>query len=83
MNYGNTYIDQDVSKNIKKLFLNYRGDLIVTSASPTESSWACGSNIGPTDYFTLNLLAYFNNILPDDNNPNWENMLAEIKKDGI
>ena len=80
MNYGNTYIDQDVSKNIKKLFLNYRGDLIVTSASPTESSWACGSNIGPTDYFTLNLLAYFNNILPDDNNPNWENMLAEIKK---
>jgi len=80
MNYGNTYIDQDMSKNIKKLFLNYRGDLIVTSASPTESSWACGSNIGPTDYFTLNLLAYFNNILPDDNNPNWDNILAEIKK---
>ena len=80
MNYGNTYIDQDMSKNIKKLFLNYRGDLIVTSASPAESSWACGSNIGPTDYFTLNLLAYFNNILPDDNNPNWENILAEIKK---
>lgn len=80
MNYGNTYIDQDMSQNIKKLFLNYRGDLIVTSASPTESSWACDSNIGPTDYFTLNLLAYFNNILPDDNNPNWENMLTEIKK---
>lgn len=80
VNYGNTYIDQDMSKNIKKLFLNYRGDLIVTSASPTESSWACGSNIGPTDYFTLNLLAYFNNILPDDNNPNWEDILTEIKK---
>lgn len=79
-NYGNTYINQDMSKNIKKLFLNYRGDLIVTSASPAESSWACESNIGPTDYFTRNLLAYFNNILPNDDNPNWENMLAEIKK---
>lgn len=80
MNYGNTYIDQDMSENIKKLFLNYRGDLIVTSASPAESSWACGSNIGPTDYFTLNLLDYFNNVLPDDNNPNWENILIKIKK---
>lgn len=80
MNYGNTYIDQDMSKNIKKLFLNYRGDLIVTSASPAESSWACGSNVGPTDYFTLNLLAYFNNILPDENNPNWEEILVGIKR---
>lgn len=79
INYGNTYIDQGMSKNIKKLFLNYRGDLIVTSASPNESSWACGSNIGPTDYFTLNLLAYFNNVLPDDNNPSWETILTEIK----
>lgn len=78
-NYGNTYIDKEMSQNIKKLFLNYRGDLIVTSASPNESSWACGSNIGPTDYFTLNLLVYFNNILPDNSNPNWEDMLTEIK----
>lgn len=80
VNYGNTYIDPDMSENIKKLFLNYRGNLIITSASPAESSWACSSNIGPTDYFTLNLLAYFNNVLPDENDPNWENMLDEIKK---
>lgn len=80
VNYGNTYIDQDMSESIKKMFLNYRGDLIVTSASPAESSWACGSNIGPTDYFTLNLLDQFNNILPDKTNPDWETMLSEIKQ---
>ena len=78
--YGNTYVDQDMSESIKKMFLNYKGDMIITSASPAESSWACDSNIGPTDYFTLNLLIQFNNILPDKNNPDWENMMREIKQ---
>ena len=78
-NYGNTYIDQDMSESIKKMFLNYKGDIIITSASPAESSWACDSNIGPTDFFTLNLLIQFNNILPDKSNPDWESMMKEIK----
>ena len=80
VNYGNTYVDQDMSECIKKMFLNFKGDLIVTSASPNESSYACPSNIGPTDYFTLNLLAQFNNILPEKSNPDWETMLKEIKQ---
>ena len=78
-NYGNAYVDQDMSEAIKKMFLGYKGDLIITSASPAESSWACNSNIGPTDYFTLNLLNQFNNILPDKSNPGWESMMREVK----
>ena len=79
VNYGNTYIDQDMSESIKKMFLNFKGDIIITSASPAESSWACDSNIGPTDFFTLNLLIQFNNILPDKSDPDWESMMKEIK----
>lgn len=79
-NYGNTYVDQEMSESIKKMFLNYKGDIIITSASPAESSWACDSNIGPTDFFTLNLLIQFNNILPDKSNPDWESMMREIKQ---
>jgi len=79
VNYGNTYVDQDMSESIKKMFLNYKGDIIITSASPAESSWACDSNIGPTDFFTLNLLIQFNNILPDKSDPDWESMMKEIK----
>ena len=79
-NYGNTYVDQEMSESIKKMFLNYKGDMIITSASPAESSWACDSNIGPTDFFTLNLLIQFNNILPDKSNPDWESMMREIKQ---
>ena len=80
VNYGNSYIDQDMSESIKKMFLNYKGDMIITSASPAESSWACESNIGATDFFTLNLLIQFNNVLPDKSNPDWESMMREIKQ---
>ena len=79
-NYGNSYVDQEMSESIKKMFLNYKGDMIITSASPAESSWACDSNIGPTDFFTLNLLIQFNNVLPDKSNPDWESMMREIKQ---
>ena len=80
-NYGNAYIDQDMSECIKRMFLDFKGDIKITSASPTESSWACDSNIGPTDYFTINLLDQFNNVLPTQNNPDWESMMSAIKKD--
>lgn len=79
VNYGNAYVDSNMSESIKKMFLNYRGDLIVASASPAESSWACNSNIGPTDFFTLNLLIQFVNELPEKSNPDWLSMLEEVK----
>lgn len=80
-NYGNSYIDQDMSESIKKMFLNYKGDIKITSASPAESSWSCDSNIGPTDFFTINLLDQFNNVLPTKSNPDWNSMMNDIKKD--
>lgn len=80
-NYGNTYIDQDMAECIKRMFLNYRGDIKITSASPAESSWGCDSNIGPSDFFTINLLDQFNNVLPTKSNPDWKSMMSDIKKD--
>lgn len=81
VNYGNSYVDQDLAECFKKMFLEYRGDIKITSASPAESSWACDSNIGPTDYFTINLLDQFINILPTESNPNWEDMMRKIQKE--
>lgn len=80
-NYGNSYIDQDMSESIKKMFLDYKGDIQITSASPAESSWACDSNIGPTDFFTINLIDLFNNFLPKQSRPDWEGMMKKIKED--
>lgn len=80
-NYGNTYVSEEQSNCIKKMFLNYRGDVLITSASPNESSWACDTNIGPTDYFTISLLDQFNNELPEISNPTWDSMMQSIKED--
>ena len=81
LNYGNSYVDEDMSASIKKMFLNYSGDLIVTSASPSESSWGNMTTLGLMDYFTLSLLDQFNIELPNKSNPNWESMLSELKED--
>lgn len=80
-NYGNTYVSEEQSNCIKKMFLNYRGDILITSASPNESSWACGTPIGPTDYFTYHLIDQFNNELPELSNPSWNTMMESIKED--
>lgn len=80
-NYGNTYVSEEQSDCIKKMFLNYRGDVLITSASPNESSWACDTNIGATDYFTFSLLDQFNNELPEMSNPTWDSMMQSIKED--
>lgn len=80
-NYGNTYVSEEQSNCIKKMFLNYRGDILITSASPNESSWACGTPIGPTDYFTYRLIDQFNNELPELSNPTWNSMMESIKED--
>ncbi len=80
-NYGNAYIDQATSESIKKMFLDYTGDIQITSSTPPESSWACGSNIGYTDFFTLNLLIQFNEEIPADSSPNWNSMMEQVKKE--
>lgn len=80
-NYGNTYVSEEQSNCIKKMFLNYRGDVLITSASPNESSWACSTTIGPTDYFTFSLIDQFNNELPEMSNPTWDSMMNSIKED--
>lgn len=78
-NYGNAYIDQAMSESIKKMFLDYTGDIQITSATAPESSWGCNSNIGLTDFFTLNLLIQFNQQLPKNSNPSWGSMMEQIK----
>ncbi len=80
-NYGATYVDDEMAAAIRSMFLKYQGDIIISSASPNESSYACGTPIGDTDYFTFSLINQFNTVLPNKSNPNWESMLKEIRED--
>ncbi len=80
VNYGNTYVDDETAQSIRKMFLDFKGDLIVTSASPNESSWACDSQLGPTDYFSFELVKQFNVDLPEGTNLSWGEMLSSLQK---
>ena len=53
VNYGNTYVQDDEMTNIQKLFLQNRGNIIVTSASPGQSSYCVESNSDDNIIFTL------------------------------
>lgn len=79
LNYGNSYVNTAMDESIKKLFLEYTGDLIVTSSKPGESSYGCMSPLGPTDYFTYNLIDQFNCVLPTQSNPDWEKMFSDVR----
>lgn len=60
-NYGNTYVEADAVSAIQKLFLESKGDLIATSASPKEASvgWDWGQ-LGEFDLYTGCLVLLFN-----------------------
>lgn len=80
-NFGNAYVDSEMENCIKKMFLNYSGNLIATSASPAESSWTCAyDENNMTDYFSFNLVDLFTTSLPDASNPSWEMLLRKIKE---
>lgn len=79
LNYGNTYVNAETAESIKKMFLEYKGNLCVTSSSPGESSYGGMSSLGPTDYFTYNWIDQFNCVLPGISNPSWETMLGKVQ----
>lgn len=76
-NYGNTYMSEDVKTKIKDLFLSYKGDIIACSSSMGESSWAEGR--GRSDYYSIAVLTYFNNVIPSINNPTWEHFFDYLR----
>lgn len=76
VNYGNTYVDEEMASCIKKLFLNYSGDIVVTSSSPGESSRAFNDpSLGPMDIFSYCLIDQFCNVQPS----NWDDMLSDLR----
>lgn len=83
VNYGNANIDEETSECIKKMFLEYKGDIIATSSSPNESSWTYYDQaLGKTDFFTYYLIDQFINDLPNRSKPKqtWEHMFSGIKE---
>lgn len=86
VNYGNTYVDDAAIKNIQKLFLENTGNIIVSSASPSQSSIAIPvtTDIVPAgkyiDLFTTSLIHVFDHHLKNNKSITWEAVLDNLKE---
>lgn len=86
VNYGNTYVEDDAIKKIQKLFLENTGDIIMSSASPTQSSIAIPvtTDIVPAgkyiDLFTTSLIYVFDHHLKNNNDITWRAVLDNVEE---
>lgn len=80
VNYGNTYMNEAEVRNIQNLFLQNKGDIIVTSSKPGQTSGACGSDLGPTDYFSYTLIKQFEELVSQKGTPNWRTFFTSISE---
>ena len=62
-NYGVTYMSNNKLAKIQELFLGARGNVLATSASPTQTSGCLRSNFGVIDAYTTVLCNIFDNSL--------------------
>lgn len=78
-NYGTTYIGSNKIQRIKDLFLNVKGSLLATSASPTQTSGCLRSNFGVIDAYTTVLCSIFDNVLDGyDQTLTWDDLLNAV-----
>lgn len=59
VNYGNTYLTDTEKESIQKMFLENKGDFLLSSASPGQSSVGGDTPLGPMDFFTCVLVRAF------------------------
>lgn len=77
-NYGKAYVEEDAVANIQKLFLESKGDIIATSASPKETSvgWDWGQ-LGEFDLYT-GCLVYLFNHMASNGSFDWNSFFSNL-----
>lgn len=77
-NSSASYSNNEI-QNIQKLFLGYKGDIIVSSSKAGQSSWGCyKQDLGETDYFSYHLIKQFARMTSQNKEPKWEDLLYSI-----
>lgn len=78
VNYGNTYLTDTERNAIQKMFLGYKGDFILSSASPGQSSIGCGTPFGDMDLFTAVLVDNFE-ACASEGNLQWNALFNDVR----
>lgn len=78
-NYGTTYMSGNKLARIQDLFLKAKGNVLATSASPTQTSGCFKSDFGVIDRYTTVLCDIFNSVLDNyDKTLTWDDLLDAV-----
>lgn len=81
-NCGRAYAEINEVANIQKLFLENKGDIIISSSEKGQPSWGGDfKEIGEIDFFTYCLIANFGEEVMKSPEPSWDNLLANVQND--
>lgn len=78
VNYGNTYMSDTERKAIQKMFLGYKGDFLLSSASKGQSSLGGATPLGDMDLFTAVLVTCFEDMAYEGE-LGWESLFGEVR----
>lgn len=78
VNYGNTYLTETEKKAIQEMFLGHKGDFLLSSASPGQSSVGGNTPLGPMDLFTCVLVKNFEDSA-SEGELEWNTLFNEVK----
>lgn len=78
VNYGNVELAEDEKNAIQKMFLEHKGDLLLSSASVGQSSLGGSTPLGDMDLFTAVLVTVFEDM-SYNGSINWNELFTEVK----
>ncbi len=78
VNYGNVQLTDTEIDAIQKMFLGYKGDFILSSASVGQASLGGETIFGPMDLFTAVLIKIFEDMAYDGS-LDWESLFTEVR----
>jgi len=78
VNYGNTYMSDTERKAIQNMFLGFKGDFLLSSASKDQSSLGGSTPLGDMDLFTAVLVTCFEDMAYDGE-LGWESLFGEVR----
>lgn len=78
VNYGNVKLTDTEIRAIQKMFLEYKGDFILSSASVGQASLGGETPFGAMDLFTAVMVSFFEDMAYDGS-LDWEELFTEVR----
>ena len=78
VNYGNTFLTDTEKSAIQQMFLENKGDFLLSSASPGQSSVGGNTPLGPMDLFTCVLVKNFEDCA-SEGCLDWNSLFSDVK----